>query len=74
MYFVAVKTYFLAHELYVGVLFASFSISMIWSCDVRKVVFGSMRDRLFYSLGATLGSLLGLYTSVHIAEWLGRVF
>lgn len=63
VYFVAINTVFLAKELYVGVLFAAFSISMIWSYNIKKIVFGTLVERIVYSLGATAGSLLGLYTS-----------
>ena len=63
VYFVAINTVFLAKELYVGVVFAAFSISMIWSYNIKKIVFGTLIERIVYSLGATAGSLLGLYTS-----------
>lgn len=70
VYFVAVNTVFLSKELYLGVFFAAFMISMIWSWNVKKIVFGSMIDRICYSLGATTGSLLGLYTSAFLLNLL----
>ena len=66
VFFVSVNTCFLAKEIYVGVLFAAFSISMIWSYNIKKIVFGTFTERIVYSIGATAGSLLGLYTSSYL--------
>jgi len=63
VYFVAINTYFLSREFYLGVTFAAFMISLLWSYNIKKIAFGSMSDRLLYSLGATIGSLAGLATS-----------
>jgi hypothetical protein len=63
VYFVAINTYFLSREFYLGVTFAAFMISMIWSHNIKKIAFGTTMDRVLYSLGATLGSLAGLATS-----------
>jgi hypothetical protein len=68
VYFVAVNTYFIANEMYLGVLIAAFMISWIWSFNVKKVAFGLNIDRLIYAIGATVGSLLGLWSSSFIAS------
>lgn len=66
MFFVAINTYFLSKEVYLGVAFASFAISMVWSFNIKKLAFGSKKDRVIYALGATLGSVMGLFTSTLI--------
>jgi hypothetical protein len=63
VFFVAINTIFLANQYYLGVVFASFAISLIWSFNVKKVAFGSMRDRLIYAIGAMTGSVAGLFVS-----------
>jgi hypothetical protein len=63
VFFVAINTFFLAKEMYMGVTVASFMISLIWSFNVKKIAFGSFRDRVIYSLGAMCGSLFGLWIS-----------
>jgi hypothetical protein len=63
VFFVAVNTYFLAKGMYLGVMVASFMISIFWSFNVKRIAFGSFRDRVVYSLGATCGSLFGLWVS-----------
>lgn len=68
VFFVAVNTYFIANELYLGVLIAAFMISLVWSFNVKKVAFGSTTDRVVYAFGATCGSLVGLWSSSFIAS------
>ena len=68
VYFVSVNTYFLANKNYLGVLIASFIISLIWSFNVKKVAFGSNWHRIIYALGAMLGSIIGLWTSVNLMK------
>jgi hypothetical protein len=33
---------------------------------VKKIAFGSMLDRFIYAIGATLGSIVGLFTSSYV--------
>ena len=68
VYFVSVNTYFIASNQYAGVLVAAFCISMIWSYNVRKVVFGTMADRFTYAIGAALGSVTGLFCSAGLVR------
>lgn len=63
VFFVAVNTYFIANLFYIGIAIVAFMISIIWSFNIRKIVLGSTSERVFYSLGATIGSLLGTYIS-----------
>lgn len=70
VYFVAINTVFLSKELYVGVFFAAFMISMVWSYNIKKIVFGTITDRVLYALGATTGSLLGLFTSDILTDFI----
>jgi hypothetical protein len=66
VFFVAANTYFLATRNYLGVLVSSFAISMIWSFNVKKVAFGSLRERVVYASGACCGAVSGLWVSVNI--------
>ena len=73
VYFVAINTYFLSRELYIGVTFAAFMISMIWSYNIKKIAFGTLTDRILYSLGATVGSLAGLATSKALTNLISQL-
>ena len=62
VYFVAINTVFLARENFLGVAFASFAISWLWTVNVKRAAFGTNTDRMVYSLGAMAGALSGLGT------------
>lgn len=68
VFFVVVNTYLIANKVFVGVFICGFLISFIWSWNVKKVVFGTTKDRIIYSVGAGFGSLLGLIVSVFILK------
>lgn len=63
VFFVVVNTYFIGKGFCVGVLVCGFLISFIWSFNVKKVAFGTINDRIIYSLGACVGSGSGLLLS-----------
>jgi hypothetical protein len=66
VYFVAINTYFIANKLYIGVIMAAFMISFIWSFNVKKIAFGTNKDRIIYSIGASIGSIAGLFCATYI--------
>lgn len=68
VFFVAVNTYFLSKEFFLGVFVCGFMISLIWSWNVKKVAFGSLADRIMYALGAAFGSVFGLVVSTLIIK------
>lgn len=71
VYFIAINTYFIAKEIYLGVAVASFIISLLWAFNVRKATSStSYIDRIFYAVGATLGSVIGLWSSASVASCL----
>jgi hypothetical protein len=66
VFFVAINTFFISKAIYGGVLICGFLISFVWSWNVKKVAFGNMQDRIWYSFGAGVGSLVGLIVSVAV--------
>lgn len=70
VYFVAVNTVFLSRAMYGGVAVAAFLVSFTWSFNVKKVAFGSLADRVTYSIGAMTGSIVGLGTSDYLIKLL----
>jgi hypothetical protein len=59
IFFVSINTYLIAKTLFLGIFVCAFMISFIWSFNVKKVAFGTLKDRLLYSFGAGLGSIIG---------------
>ena len=73
VYFVAINTYFIAKGMFIGVLIASFAISLIWSFNVKKIAFGTLRERIVYSLGASIGAVSGVATSKNVIQIIEKV-
>ena len=63
VFFVACNTYFISKSFYMGVFICGLIISLIWTWNVKKIVFGTFNDRIVYAFGAAFGSLLGLIIS-----------
>ena len=57
---VAINTWQVAHAKWIGVTIVGFLISYVWTWNVKKVAFGTHRDRVIYALGASLGTVCGL--------------
>ena len=70
VFLVSANIYFIANYYLLGVIVMSFSISMVWAYNVKRISFGSMNDRVVYSLGAMTGSILGLYVSRIIIQFI----
>ena len=66
--FVAINTYMIAHRYYICVFIFGFLISLIWTWNVKRVVFGTITDRLCFAFGAGVGALSGVIVSVGIVK------
>jgi hypothetical protein len=61
VFFVTVNTYFISKSNLLGVAICGFTISFLWTANVKRAAFGTMTDRITYSFGAMTGGLLGLF-------------
>lgn len=61
--FVSLNTIFLAEKNPTMVLLCAFLISLMWTNNVKKIAFGNEMDKVIYAIGASLGSVSGLYLS-----------
>lgn len=66
--FVVINVYLISKEYYIGVFLSAFMISFIWSWNVKRIAFGTRRDRIFYALGAATGSTIGLLLSIFLIK------
>jgi hypothetical protein len=66
VFLVAINTFFIANKMPIGCAFMGFMISFVWSWNVKKVVFGTMKEHLIYSFGASIGSVSGLLVSMFL--------
>jgi hypothetical protein len=63
VYLVAISTVCLANSFYIGVALMGFFISFTWTFNVSKIAICTIKERIIYSSGACIGSLLGLITT-----------
>lgn len=63
VFLVSANTYFIANSYWVGIAVAGFGISWFWTSNVKRVAFGSKKERFVYSSGAMLGGLAGVIIS-----------
>lgn len=57
---VAINTWQIPNEKYIGAVIVSFFISFVWTFNVKKIAFGTMIDRIVYSCGAMVGVISGM--------------
>ena len=70
VFFVAINTYLISKGIYLGVFVCGFMISLIWSWNIKRISISTLSDRVFYSLGAASGSVMGLFASVQLIKLL----
>ncbi|UOG42503.1 hypothetical protein [Leptospira noguchii] len=68
VFLIAVNTYLISKEKYFAVFFVGGLISFVWTWNVQKIAFGTLRDRITYASGAGFGSLIGLLLTVFILK------
>lgn len=59
--FVSMSTVFISARQLLPAVVVGFIISFIWTFNVKKAAFGTMADRLVYSIGATAGTAVGYF-------------
>ena len=57
---VSASTVFISTGNLVGTFVVGFGISWLWTGNVKKVAFGTKKERVAYAAGAACGSLFGL--------------
>jgi hypothetical protein len=66
VFLVTVQTWMIAKGNILGVCLFAFLISFVWSWNVKRVVFGSIKDAAIYSAGASAGATIGLISAMAI--------
>lgn len=63
VFLVSINTYFISQLFYTGIGMVAFLISFVWCFNITKISVGNTKDKIVYSLGASIGSLSGVYLS-----------
>jgi len=58
---VAINTLLISKQLFLGVFFASFAISLLWAFNVSKIALSTFKQKTIYALGAGCGAITGMY-------------
>jgi hypothetical protein len=65
---VACNVVFIANSAVIAMIMTNFGISMMWSYNIKKIAMSSFWDRVFYAIGATLGTYCGYLFSHYIIK------
>ena len=57
---VTFQTWIIAKEMIEMIFVIAFFISFVWSFNVKKIAFGTMKERIIYSSGAGSGALCAM--------------
>ncbi len=72
VFFVSGNTYFISQQLWAGIAVFGFSISYLWTLNVKKIAVAGMIDRVIYSSGAMIGGMVGVFVSSLINQYLKK--
>jgi len=61
IFFVAINTFLISKQLFLGVFICSTIISLLWSFNVAKIALSDLRAKIIYSFGAGCGAVSGLW-------------
>jgi len=65
---VACNTYLIAKVFYVGIFFTAFILNWLWTSNIKKVNVSDSIGRFYYSLGAAVGSISGVFLIKNILK------
>lgn len=57
---VSIITILISKEILIGVFVISFFLTLLWTYNIEKLAFSSTTEKIFYSIGAGLGSISGI--------------
>jgi len=66
--FVAINTILMVEHMVTLVFINTFLLNLIWTYNVKRVAFGNMTVNITYALGASCGSITGMYIAKLIKE------
>ena len=58
---VAMNVIFISRGMIIPMLLTGFSISLLWTFNIKKIVAGSVSESVIYALGAMVGTGVGYY-------------
>jgi hypothetical protein len=62
----SLNVYQIANGKYLQAAIVGFFILLIWSYNVKKIAFGTLLDRIVYSIGGSIGTGLGIIIGLEL--------
>jgi len=66
---VAANVWQISNQRWIGAVIVGWLISFTWSFNVSRVAFGGWADRIIYSTGAAIGTLVGMLVPWLLYSW-----
>lgn len=57
---VSISTILITKHIYFGIFVVAFLISLLWTFNVSRIAISSIKQKIFYSLGAGTGAVCGV--------------
>jgi multidrug transporter EmrE-like cation transporter len=65
---VAANTWQISKQHFLGAFIVGTLLSFVWTFNIRKIVIGTMPERIAYSFGAGFGTVVGMFIAVYFYE------
>jgi hypothetical protein len=65
---VSMNVIFISKGYVLLLILTGFGISFSWSYNVKRIAIGNNKERIVYSLGAALGTLIGYYLANYLIK------
>ena len=70
VFLVAMNTVFVSSGHKIPMFVTGLGISLVWSWNIKKIAFSTIKERLKYSFGAATGTVLGWFLATYIKSFL----
>jgi hypothetical protein len=70
VFLVAMNTVFVSSGHIIPMFVTGLGISLVWSWNIKKIAFSTIKERLKYSFGAATGTVLGWFLATYIKSFL----
>ena len=70
IFLVSINTYLVANGFMISAGIVGFSLSWVWSWNIKRIAISSNTERFIYCLGAGMGTTLGVAFMTNIKKYL----
>lgn len=66
VFLVSANVYFISNSQWYGIAICGFSISYLWTINVKKIGLGTKKEQIIYATGAMFGVCIGVLIAKNI--------